>query len=339
MITNIAFQPHQIQQYTEVLLPFSEQSKGFPLMSIDKDSYIVGAQIQSGINFDMMSGRHCLAIGKACSLAESITFMIDLNHDYGSVIQGEPSFLNDIPKVQKTNRKASVFIQNDVWVGHGATIMAGVTLRNGCVVAANAVVTKDVPPYAIVGGNPARVLRYRFEPEIIAALQKIAWWDWDYDIQWARKEDFALPAREFVKKYLSESEEKDIKTYACSGARKVVFFPADVEEVFPLYPKVFAEYFSKNRPNTELLIYLPEECSDQKYVYEIECNLARYEDSDNYVTLQVGVTLDERILFQGADYYITTRSRETVRRTCLADRYGTHIFYGTDEPIFFPDLI
>lgn len=126
--------------------------------------------------------------------------MIDLNHEYASVCQGEASFLQGLSPRSKIRRKGTVIIQNDVWVGHGATIMAGVTLHNGCVVAANAVVTKDVPPYAIVGGNPAKILRYRFDETTITALQKIAWWDWPDCFQKTRRRDFTLPAAEQLQK-------------------------------------------------------------------------------------------------------------------------------------------
>ncbi|MEW5726856.1 MAG: DapH/DapD/GlmU-related protein, partial [Pseudomonadota bacterium] len=71
-----------------------------------------------------------------------------------------------------------VRIGNDVWIGAAAMILDGVTIGDGAVVAAGAVVTREVPPYAIVGGNPAKVIRYRFPPEIVEELQRIAWWDW-----------------------------------------------------------------------------------------------------------------------------------------------------------------
>lgn len=207
MIQKISLEPHQIKGYVCISLQGDESLKGFPFLSIDRDSYIVCVDIQSGINFDPVGGRHCIAIGKCCSLAESITFMIDLNHDYASVCQGELFCLQGAPTRCKTPRKASIILQNDVWVGHGATIMAGVTLHNGCVVAACAVVTKDVPPYAIVGGNPAKILRYRFDEETIDGLQKIAWWDWDERKLYARRKDFSLPAKKFVSKHLPEAEE------------------------------------------------------------------------------------------------------------------------------------
>lgn len=72
-------------------------------------------------------------------------------------------------------------VGNDVWIGHNAIIMPGVTLGDGVIVAAGAVVTKDVPPYAIVGGNPAQVIRRRFSDTVIADLLAIRWWDWPID--------------------------------------------------------------------------------------------------------------------------------------------------------------
>lgn len=75
--------------------------------------------------------------------------------------------------------KGDIRIGNDVWIGGFAFITSGVTIGDGAVVAGNAVVTKDVPPYAVVGGNPAKILKYRFSPEIIARLLELKWWDWD----------------------------------------------------------------------------------------------------------------------------------------------------------------
>jgi virginiamycin A acetyltransferase len=69
-------------------------------------------------------------------------------------------------------------VGHDVWIGHNATIMSGVTIGHGAIVAAESVVTRDVPPYAIVGGNPARLIRMRFSDTVIERLLKIAWWDW-----------------------------------------------------------------------------------------------------------------------------------------------------------------
>ncbi|MCI9473828.1 MAG: hypothetical protein HFF31_07450, partial [Flavonifractor sp.] len=101
-----------------------------------------------------------------------------------------------------------------------------------------------------------------------------------------------------------------------------------------LYPKVLEEYFSKDRSNAELLLYLPEERSTETNIRAVERVLKQFEHVDSCVTLQTGATIDEHILMQGAEYYITTRLQETVYRTCLAGRYGVQVLYGTDAPLF-----
>ena len=348
MVVTISFnaprdpQKPQVHQYTAITLSGPEFMKGFPLVTLDVDSYIVGAELQTSVNFFTDPARHCLAIGKVCSLADGITILLNLDHDYASVTQGDPMFLledqQETLAARRAPRKGTIIIQNDVWVGHGATIMNGVTLHNGCVVGTNAMVTKDVPPYAIVGGNPARVLKYRFDPEIIDALQRIAWWDWPDEALRERKMDFFLPPAEFVAKYLPLADNPppfaDILPEAREAGREIVLFVPDVESKWPLYPSVLAEYFTKDRPHAELLLYLPEELSKPEHLRSLEEALSQYEDRDSYVTLQTGTTLDERLLFQCADYYVTTRSRPTVARTCLADLYQAKILYGTDTQLF-----
>ncbi|MFZ5753206.1 MAG: DapH/DapD/GlmU-related protein [Bacillota bacterium] len=94
-----------------------------------------------------------------------------------------------------------VIIGHDVWLGHNAIIMPGVKIGNGSVVGSGAVVTRDVAPYAIVAGVPAKVIRERFSPEIVHKMQKIQWWDWPYEVFKERWRDFLLEAADFVHKY------------------------------------------------------------------------------------------------------------------------------------------
>lgn len=79
------------------------------------------------------------------------------------------------------DNKGDIVIGNDVWIGYEAVIMAGVHIGNGAVIASWAVVTKDVPPYTIVGGTPAREIRKRFDEQTIARLQELQWWDWSVE--------------------------------------------------------------------------------------------------------------------------------------------------------------
>ena len=91
---------------------------------------------------------------------------------------------------------------NDVWIGHGAIIKPGVKISHGAVVAAGAIVTGDVPAYAIVAGVPARFLRWRFEPKISTRIIALAWWDWEHDRLATAVEDMRLLSAEaFVEKY------------------------------------------------------------------------------------------------------------------------------------------
>jgi len=94
-------------------------------------------------------------------------------------------------------------IGNDVWIGAGATLLGkggGLTIGDGAIVGAGSVVTKDVPPYAIVGGNPARIIRYRFDEAIIRRLLALKWWDWPVERIMAAKEDFK-DVNLFLEKY------------------------------------------------------------------------------------------------------------------------------------------
>jgi phosphonate metabolism protein (transferase hexapeptide repeat family) len=96
----------------------------------------------------------------------------------------------------------AISIGHDTWIGHGAVIMPGVSVGNGAVIGANAVVTRDVPAYAIAVGVPAKITRMRFDETTIDRLEKLAWWDWSHDLLRERLDDFRkLPAAELLDRY------------------------------------------------------------------------------------------------------------------------------------------
>jgi virginiamycin A acetyltransferase len=87
-----------------------------------------------------------------------------------------------MPPMDAFPRKGDTMVGNDVWIGYDSMIMPGVTIGDGAIVATRSVVVSDVPPYAIVGGNPAKVIRRRFSDDTISALLDIAWWDWSAEL-------------------------------------------------------------------------------------------------------------------------------------------------------------
>lgn len=130
----------------------------------------------------MRSGRTRLRMGKYCSIAPGVTILLGGNHRVDwvttypfSAVPGWPEAAG-IRGHPKTN--GDVVIGHDVWLSRGCCILSGVTVGHGAVIGAEALVTRNVEPYAIIGGNPGRVIKKRFSEEIIAKLLEIAWWDW-----------------------------------------------------------------------------------------------------------------------------------------------------------------
>jgi virginiamycin A acetyltransferase len=129
--------------------------------------------------------REKLIIGKFCSIACGTKFLFNCaNHTLKSLSTYTFPLFYEEWELEKSNittawdNKGDIVIGNDVWIGYEAVIMTGVHIGDGAIIAARAVVTKDVPPYPIVGGTPAKEIRKRFDTEMIHQLLKLKWWDW-----------------------------------------------------------------------------------------------------------------------------------------------------------------
>ena len=132
--------------------------------------------------------REKLIIGKFCSIACGTKFLFNCaNHTLKSLSTYTFPLFYEEWELEKSNittawdNKGDIVIGNDVWIGYEAVIMAGVHIGDGAIIAARAVVTKDVPPYTIVGGTPAKEIRKRFDAEVIEQLLIQKWWDWSTD--------------------------------------------------------------------------------------------------------------------------------------------------------------
>lgn len=127
----------------------------------------------------------CLRIGKFCSIACGAKFLFtSANHTMRSLSTYTFPLFFEAWGLDKKNvtdawdNRGDIVIGNDVWIGYEAVILSGVTVGDGAIIGARAVVTKDVPPYTIVGGVPAKPIRKRYDEEKIAALLRLRWWDW-----------------------------------------------------------------------------------------------------------------------------------------------------------------
>jgi len=124
--------------------------------------------------------KRSLTIGKYCSISAGVVIFLGGDHriDWLSTYPFPLLWTaaKSIPGHPST--KGDVIIGNDVWIGYGATILSGVKIGDGAVIGTGSVVSKDVPPYAIVAGNPAQVIRHRFDAETVQELLRIKWWNW-----------------------------------------------------------------------------------------------------------------------------------------------------------------
>lgn len=151
-----------------------------------------------GPNIQVLAINNSIEIGNFCSIARDVTIQ-EYFHDHqklttfyiGRNVFGES--IND-----EVVSKGNIKIGHDVWIGTGVQIMSGVTIGNGVVIAANSTVTKDVPPYSIVAGTPAKVIKMRFPDDIIEKIESLKWWDWDLETIKNNKKLFKLKNSELT---------------------------------------------------------------------------------------------------------------------------------------------
>jgi len=149
----------------------TEKYKGFP---IGRGTYGNPRIIADGPEYSDL-----LSIGAFCSISVGVIFMVGGEHntDWATTYPLHEYFETPEPKGHPKS-KGPITVGNDVWIGAGAVILSGVTIGDGAVIGNSAIVTKDVEPYSIVAGNPAKLIRKRFSDDVIIMLLDIKWWEW-----------------------------------------------------------------------------------------------------------------------------------------------------------------
>lgn len=324
--------PYTIDSITTYEVQEQGELQGFPILSIDRDSYIEGALVQA--SFMQYEGfiPYNLQIGRYTSVGPQVTFLIDSNHDYLAPCQGRPRELRGLQDKLNIDRKAEVIIGNDCWIGEGATILSGVHIGNGAVVAAHSVVTRNVPAYAIVAGNPARILRFRFDENTIQALQSMQWWNWAQD----KIKEYAENLTGSCVQFLSEcntvhTEIKKVDPIRIHTENEQFLYFVD-EKLMTGHARYVLDEFTRHfeGQNCELML-----CYDDIHVYEpLEAILNTYADYDIQVNIYQVAHDDEDSIIGQTDYYITTSAQRNVMRMEMAENAKVTVLSGYNIPLF-----
>ena len=190
---------------------FAEATYSIHPKTYEHDNRIFKIGSKSAMGITSLEGYGFLQVGSFSAISWGCIFEFGLNddHNHNNVsLYGLTHLDWSVPKnfySKYSSSEAKIYIGSDVWIGRGCRFKASnpnkpLTIGNGAIVASDSVVVKDVPPFAIVGGNPAKFIKWRFEPDIIEALERIAWWNWDLEKIYDNFHLFNNP-KEFVKKF------------------------------------------------------------------------------------------------------------------------------------------
>ncbi len=157
-----------------------------PNISVGDFTYFSGDDFERHVthHYDFYGDR--LVIGKFCQIAAGVTFVMNGANHQMNAVSTYPFYIfegwgQEAPPMRELSNKGDTVVGNDVWIGENATILPGVRVGDGAIIGTRSVVGSDVPPYSIVVGDPARVMRKRFDDELIGLLLRLRWWDRDID--------------------------------------------------------------------------------------------------------------------------------------------------------------
>lgn len=289
--------------------------------------------------------------GRFSSLAGGIIFLMGGNHPIKSV----SSFPFDIPRVVESffgkvhpgiravpkvrHNPHQIIFGSDVWIGRCVTIMGGVKIGNGAVLGANAVVAKDIPPYAIAVGNPARVVKYRFDEDTIKKLLAVKWWNWSLE-----KIADNLPLMNDVEKFLDVNYSPALEEFPADDSTrqlnrftdgKIYHFVADFRAQHPLWPKVVRAFDESNFTDKALVIWLGKDATDGDLKSLTEAIDSLGDTKENIVTFKHEENFSPAALRKGT-HFITTREMTTLEALDYLWDTDVKVVSALDDKIFSP---
>lgn len=310
-----------------MLITDNGNKKKFIFGSIGVNSYINSMDIQMTNEDEVVN----IQIGNFCSIAYNVLALVNRNHDYKAITtSASPLFYFNNKKIKQ---KGEIIIGNDVWIGNNAILLSGIKIGNGAVIGAGTVVTKNVPPYAIVVGNPMRVINYRFDEDNMQKLQNIQWWHWPIDYIEKNRDWFNKSVNEFTNMfYQNKKNYQDINII--KKEKSLLFYP-DFNEAYPVWKKVIIEYINKfsSEDNISLILRI---IQGERFEQKINMISDIIKDTPNMPDILVlnDIIEDERTVFKEVNFYITTRSIDTIRHVEMADEFNVKILSGVDIPVF-----
>lgn len=313
-------------------------------------TYCAGLHIDNGIEFLGADVKfpYNLQIGRFNSIGINLQCVFGRNHNYRSVSTGAVELLFKDRNIQNEdgnalfNQKGSIVIQNDIWVGENVSLMPGIIIRNGAVIARNSHVVSDLPPFAIVGGNPARVIGYRYSKEQIDMLQTISWWDWDVEKIVDNAAYFTEDIDKFCETFYSSAKrEFDEFISVRENGADTYFAFVDYYENYSSYSYILEDYLERfvNNDDKKLVLFVQDGVGEGTDFFEGLKRIAKDIEKDCKIKCSVeirrGTLSDACDCFQQCSHYIMSRTYDTVYFTCLADRLGMEIISGVDSVIQF----
>lgn len=335
------------QQYSVKLS--KNESRSFRILTAGSYSYMESVNLKSGTLCGYLGGVHSFHVGKYTSVGEDIKVLLDMNHDYHSLYQGVIPDIAQAENLERPNllkritRKGQLLIGNDVWIGDSVILMGGVRIGDGAVIAAGSVVVKDVPPYAVAGGNPVRIIKYRFPETVIEKLRRIEWWNWPHELIFQRRKDMMGDAEAFAGKYdcaPAEYERKSGRYVRRIGRQDIplIVHFMDFTDEYPVYPGVISAFLQryKNMDAELLLCYNVNDQTACRKTQKLIEELQSHTEIEALVNIYGISEQEEEQIISEADQYVTDRSARTLLRTAFADRYHVCLISGVDIPMFRP---
>lgn len=316
-----------------------QEGRNFVLATLNSMSYIISADLH--YNSCVKSN---ILIGKYTMIAHDVVFEIGQNHalhevtayPFDHVLKMENMFLHRAPFNQQ-----QLIIGNDVWIGSGVRFVKAVKVGNGAIIGGGAVVTKDVPPYAIVGGNPARILRYRFDAATIQKLQYIKWWNWPLAVIRERYGLLKDPA-EFVDTFFSPRLLAPLDTPVTRQLQEkkeagctLIYFVPDLASDDAVWRNVISQYLDAYTADDAvmLLVEISSAPEGDDSLCELQAMVRERLGHPEVVYLKNRSAFSMEAI-QNADYYVTTK--EGVATECIdyLDNYGGSVLIGTAYDVF-----